>query len=97
VTAVDPAGGMSIPVLAGMHRALRGRVLHRWALDLGSGGSELSSAHVAALEALVCRWRGQGPVALPGGIRVARVAGRLVADRPVSSRGPAHDVARSAE
>ena len=97
VAAVDSTGAMSIPVLAEMHRALRGRVLHRWALDLGSGGSELSSAHVAALEALVCRWRGQGPVALPGGIRVARVADRLVADLPVAWSGRGHDVARSAE
>jgi len=36
-----------------------------------------NAAQVAALEALVVSWRGQGPVALPGGIRVSRVSGRI--------------------
>jgi tRNA(Ile)-lysidine synthase len=37
----------------------------------------VTSAHVEALRALVEDWRGQGPVALPGGGRASRVGGRL--------------------
>ena len=37
----------------------------------------LSRAHVIAADALVVGWRGQGPVSLPGGVRLARRYGRL--------------------
>jgi tRNA(Ile)-lysidine synthase len=57
--------------------AVRTRVLHMWARRLGAGGSALSHRHVAALDALVTDWHGQGAVALPGGILVARTDGRL--------------------
>jgi len=60
-------------------------VLHSWARGLGAPGSALSHRHVAALDALVTDWHGQGPAHLPGGIRVARERGRLirVPDQPV--------------
>lgn len=74
----DGGAGLSARVLAGLPVALRRRVLHRWALDLGVSGSALSYRHVTALEALVTDWHGQGPVALPGGILARRCAGRLV-------------------
>jgi tRNA(Ile)-lysidine synthase len=70
----DPA---DVAALAALPVAIRTRVLHRWAGSLGAGGSALSSRHVDALDALVTDWHGQGPVSLPGGIRVARVRGRL--------------------
>ena len=71
--------GTIIPVhaLVGLPAALRTRVLHRWARELGAPGSALSARHVAALDALVTDWHGQGPVALPGGLRVGRRAGSL--------------------
>ncbi len=78
------AGGdgrsLSVPVLARLPGALRRRVLHSWAGDLGAPGAALSYRHVVALDALVTGWHGQGPAALPGGVRVGRRAGRLVAD-----------------
>lgn len=64
---------LDVAVLAGLPAALRRRVLHRWA-----GGA--SAAQVDALEALICRWHGQGPVSLAGGARAMRVSGRI---RPV--------------
>jgi tRNA(Ile)-lysidine synthase len=70
--------GLVISVLSGMVGAIRTRVLHAWARELGASGSALSHRHVGALDALITDWRGQGPVHLPGGIRVARVRGRLV-------------------
>jgi len=63
--------------LSAMPVAVRTRVLHMWARRLGAGGGALSHRHVAALDAFVTDWHGQGPAALPGGILVARKDGRL--------------------
>jgi tRNA(Ile)-lysidine synthase len=75
--AADGDGGLLVAALADLPSALRTRVLHRWARQLGVGGSALSARHVDALDALVTRWHGQGAVALPGALRVARQQGRL--------------------
>ena len=72
--------GLGVDVLAGLHPAIRGRVLHRFALDLGATPAALGHRHVEALDALVTRWHGQGAVWLPGGVAVARVERRLVRD-----------------
>ena len=69
---------LDIPDLSGLADAIRTRVLHAWAKQLGVPGAALSHRHVAALDALVTDWHGQGPAFLPGGIRVARVNGQLV-------------------
>jgi tRNA(Ile)-lysidine synthase len=61
--------------LAGLPAALRTRGLKLWAEQLT--GRALTSAHVDALRALVDDWHGQGPVALPGGVSVARRDGML--------------------
>ncbi|MEU5789192.1 tRNA lysidine(34) synthetase TilS [Micromonospora purpureochromogenes] len=76
VRAVD--GGLSVPALAALAPAVRTRVLHAWARELGASGAALSHRHVAALDALVTDWRGQGATHLPGGLRVARRSGRLL-------------------
>jgi tRNA(Ile)-lysidine synthase len=70
--------GLDISVLSGLVGAVRTRVLHAWARELGASGAALSHRHVDAMAALIIDWHGQGPVHLPGGIRVARVRGRLV-------------------
>ncbi|GLY97078.1 tRNA lysidine(34) synthetase TilS [Actinoplanes sp. NBRC 103695] len=57
--------------------AIRTRVLHQWARRLGVPGGSLSHRHVAALDALITDWHGQGSTALPGGVQVARREGRL--------------------
>ena len=75
--AADGLGGLLVKVLADVPAALRTRVLHAWVLGLGVSGSALSARHVGALDALVVDWHGQGPVALPGGLRVGRRDGRL--------------------
>jgi tRNA(Ile)-lysidine synthase len=72
------AAGLSVPALAGMAAAIRGRVLHRWARELGAPGGALAYPHVTALEALVTGWHGQGPAFLPAGIAVARHGSDLV-------------------
>jgi hypothetical protein len=45
-------------------------VLRLFAAEIGANA--LSQRHVAALDSLLVAWRGQGPVALPGGILVCR-------------------------
>ncbi|GAA2518776.1 tRNA lysidine(34) synthetase TilS [Pilimelia columellifera subsp. columellifera] len=67
--------------------AVRTRVLHAWALRSGAVGGALAMRHVGAIDALVARWRGQGPVQLPGGVVVSRRAGRLTAWRPAGAPG----------
>jgi tRNA(Ile)-lysidine synthase len=72
----SPAG-LSVAALVELSDAVRTRVLHGWARELGAPGGALSHRHVAALDALVVDWHGQGPTALPGGISVARRTGHL--------------------
>jgi tRNA(Ile)-lysidine synthase len=86
--ATDAAGGLRVTELAGLPDGVRGRALHAWARALGAPGGALSHRHVAALDALVTRWRGQGPAHLPGGITVRRADGLLLAADPVR---PARD------
>ena len=64
-----------VAVLAALPPALRSRALKRWAER--ACGAAVTAAHVDALRALVEDWHGQGPVALPGGVRASRQGPRL--------------------
>jgi tRNA(Ile)-lysidine synthase len=75
------SAGLAVASLAGLPAALRTRVLRRWALEQGVPGGALSHRHIDALDALVVRWHGQGPTALPGGVEVSRRDGRLFCRR----------------
>jgi tRNA(Ile)-lysidine synthase len=75
--AANSDGSLHVPALVGLPDALRTRVLHGWLRSLGVPGSALGHGHVAALDALLTDWHGQGPVALPGGVRVARRGERV--------------------
>jgi tRNA(Ile)-lysidine synthase len=75
--AAAPPGEPRVADLAALPPALRSRVLRDYALRLGAPGGALATVHIDALDALVVGWRGQGPVDLPGGIRVTRRDGRL--------------------
>ncbi len=59
--------------------AVRTRVLKNWAEANGAGA--LTTAHVRALDALLARRRGHGPVALPSAHTPAHPGDRLVAYR----------------
>jgi tRNA(Ile)-lysidine synthase len=71
-------GSLGCAELSGRPTAVRTRILRLFALRLGAPGGALSSAHIAAMDAMVVAWHGQGPVALPGGHLVSRDNGRLV-------------------
>lgn len=52
--------------------AVRRRVWRRLALDSGSPSGALTAEHLRGVDALVTHWRGQGPIDLPGGLRMMR-------------------------
>lgn len=70
--------GLALQPLAELPAAVRSRVLRRALLTAGAAAGDLTADHVAAVDALVVAWRGQGSPALPGGVGVARRCGRLV-------------------
>ena len=76
---VGPDGGLSAAPLAELPAALRRRVLRRWLLS--AGVPDLQAVHLAAVDALLTRWRGQGQADLPGGTGVVRASGRLTVQR----------------
>jgi len=65
--------------------ALRSRVVRRWLVAGGVPAGALGAEHVERVLALVTRWKGQGAVALPGGVDAARSYGRLTL-RPTPPR-----------
>ena len=52
--------------------AVRRRVWRQLALVAGSPPGSLTAEHLRSADALVRHWRGQGPVDLPGGVRLHR-------------------------
>jgi len=73
----DGREALDVAVLAAVPVAVRRRVLRVEALACGVPGGDLRASHLADIDALVTRWKGQGAVHLPGGIRAARDCGRL--------------------
>jgi tRNA(Ile)-lysidine synthase len=58
-------------------QAVLARVMIEMSQRAGARRPSMSVVHVTALTDLVLRWRGQGPVDLPGGVVVARVSGTV--------------------
>jgi tRNA(Ile)-lysidine synthase len=80
--AEQAAGGLNradleIDYLLLLPKAVRSRVLRKAIYAQGAPGGAITADHVAAVEALVTSWHGQGEVSLPGGVKVARISGRL--------------------
>lgn len=80
--AEQAAGGLNfadleIEYLLLLPKAVRTRVLRKAIYAQGAPGGAITADHVAAVEALVTSWHGQGEVSLPGGVKVARISGRL--------------------
>jgi tRNA(Ile)-lysidine synthetase-like protein len=69
---------VDVPALAREPVAVRRRVLLEAARRAGCPPGALARTHVLAVDALVTRWRGQGPVHLPGGMMAARACDNLV-------------------
>lgn len=76
-TAYEQLGDPPWPAgrLADLPVAVRRRVWRELALRSGSPSGALTAEHLRAADELVSRWRGQGPVDLPGGLRLHRRGG----------------------
>jgi tRNA(Ile)-lysidine synthase len=81
VAATDEDGALMVPELERMPDALRMRVLRLYALNSGATPAALSYRHITALRTLITDWHGQGPIALPGGVQVARQGKRMLTPR----------------
>ena len=58
-------------------RAIRTRIIRTALYAAGAPSGSVSADHVSAVEALICAWKGQGALNLPGGVKVERISGRL--------------------
>ena len=72
-----PAGCLDARRVAAYPTAVRRRVLRTAAIAAGCPPSDLTAAHVAAVDALVTRWKGQKGVDLPGSLRATRSGSAL--------------------
>ena len=72
-----PENDVEIAPLELLPRAIRTRVLRSLIYRAGAPSGTLTAEHVAAVEALITAWHGQGEVSLPGNVKVGRISGRL--------------------
>lgn len=56
-------------------RPLRTRVWHRLLLAAGAPAGQVSARHIEECDRLLTRWHGQGPLHVPGDLRVRRTGG----------------------
>jgi tRNA(Ile)-lysidine synthase len=71
-------GQLDAEALLPLHRAIRTRTIRMWLFGGGVPPGRLSAEHVHRIDTLVTDWKGQGAVALPGGVEVVRDYGRLI-------------------
>ncbi|MEO6956491.1 MAG: tRNA lysidine(34) synthetase TilS, partial [Antricoccus sp.] len=72
--------GLDGPILAQFPRGMRTRLIKLW-LERNHCRSNLTSAHLTAVEALIMHYHGQGPVYLPGGATIERVRETILLTR----------------
>jgi len=63
--------------LGALPRAIRTRIIRTALYGAGAPSGSITWDHVAAVEALITHWHGQGALSLPGGVKVERISGRL--------------------
>lgn len=69
--------------LAVLPAAIRTRVIRKLAIDAECNQNDLSREHVLAIDALITRWHGQGPINLPGNVDVTRSHGKLMFNKAI--------------
>ena len=86
--AVDADGAMAVEPLEALHPALLSRQVRTWLVASGVPAGSLGAEHVGRVVRLITHWRGQGAVALPGGVEALRDCGRLRVRPTLSSLEP---------
>jgi tRNA(Ile)-lysidine synthase len=84
---LDDGHGLPAADVAALPAALRRRVLRGWLR--ARSVPDLQAVHLAAVDALLTDWRGQGRVDLPGGAGVVRTSGTLTLLVPHDPEEPA--------
>ena len=69
--------GVEVGALAELPRPIRTRVWRRLLIAAGAPAGQVSTRHTDACDRLLTHWHGQGPLHVPGDLRVARAAGRI--------------------
>jgi tRNA(Ile)-lysidine synthase len=64
-----------VETLAGIPRAVRTRVWRRLVVAAGAPAGQVGTRHTDACDRLLTAWHGQGPVHVPGDLRVERSGG----------------------
>jgi tRNA(Ile)-lysidine synthase len=68
---------VEVGALAELPRPIRTRVWRRLLIAAGAPAGQVSTRHTDACDRLLTHWHGQGPLHVPGDLRVARAAGRI--------------------
>jgi hypoxanthine phosphoribosyltransferase len=86
VSALD-VPSLDVSGLDALAAAVRTRVLRAAALRAGCPPTDLNASHIAAIDALVTAWKGQGPLSLPGGVKAERRNGTIIMSAPTGAGG----------
>ena len=68
---------VAVAALLEMPRAIRTRVWRRLLIAAGAPGGQVSARHTDECDRLLTDWHGQGPLHVPGDLRVARRGGEV--------------------
>lgn len=71
------AGPFDVVALTAIPSALRTRVWRRLLVEAGAPPGRLAARHTDAVDRLLTHWRGQGPLHLPGDLRVRRIGAEV--------------------
>ena len=77
---------LEVATLAALPKAIRTRVLRLALLAAGLDGGLLTFDQLERGDQLLVDWRGQGEIALPGGLSLARKSGRLILSPPKAGK-----------
>ena len=82
---LPPSGPIAVGDLEAIPEAVRSRVWRILLTEAGAPAGQTGSTHTDACDRLLTRWRGQGPLNVPGRLEVSRQQGwvRITAVRPV--------------
>lgn len=83
-------GPWDVSQLQTLPTAVRMRVLRQATLAAGAPATDLTSDQVRAIDTLITNWHGQGPLTLPGRVRVLRRCGTLVFGSESRNDGACH-------
>ena len=79
---LGPVREHDVGALTAVPPALRTRLWRLLLIEAGAPPGQTGAAHTDACDRLLTHWRGQGPLHLPGGLRVIRVGPRVRIERP---------------